>query len=109
MWKPFPRRHVFKTLRESPKRTISASGELRLLQMVLEPNTGQCTSEEVESRRGVDTRQCASKDAGSRKGWIWGVPHRLEKGNECQQGRQALKGVDCEIPYWLERRTNHSL
>jgi len=49
--------------RESSKRTISASGELGLLQMVLEPNTGRCVSKEAESQRGVD----------------WRVPHRLEK------------------------------
>ena len=45
------------------KRTISTSGELGLLQMVLEP----------------DTEWCASEDAG------------------------LLRGVDCEIPRWLER------
>ncbi|KAG7033927.1 Cysteine-rich receptor-like protein kinase 10, partial [Cucurbita argyrosperma subsp. argyrosperma] len=40
--------------RESPKRTISASSELGLLQIVLEP----------------DTRQCANKDVGPSRGWI---------------------------------------
>ena len=24
---------------------------------------------------GVDTRRCASKDAGSQRGWIWGRSH----------------------------------
>ena len=33
---------------ESPKRTISTNGGLRPLQMVSEPNTGQCTSEETK-------------------------------------------------------------
>ena len=32
--------------------------------MVTEPGIGLCASEEAEPRRGVDTRQCASKDAG---------------------------------------------
>ena len=41
-------------MRNEPKRTKSTSGELRLLQMVLE----------------LDTEQCASKDAGSQRGWI---------------------------------------
>ena len=34
--------------RKSPKRTISASDELGLLQMVSEPNTGRCASKEDE-------------------------------------------------------------
>ena len=38
--------------RESPKRTISTSGELGLLQMVLEPGIGQCTNEKVEPQKG---------------------------------------------------------
>ena len=38
--------------RESPKKTIFASGGLGLLQMVLEPNTKRCANEEVEPRRG---------------------------------------------------------
>ena len=45
VWKPLSMRCVLKTLRgklgrESPKRTISTDGGIRLLQMVLEPNTG---------------------------------------------------------------------
>ena len=57
--------HFKKSERESSKRTISASSRLRLLQMVSEPDIGRCASKEVEPRRGgVDTRQCASKDAG---------------------------------------------
>ena len=64
MWKPLPSRHVLKTLRGSPKRTISASNGLGLLQMISEPDTGRC----------------ASKDAGPRRGLNWEVPHQLEKG-----------------------------
>ena len=29
---------------------------------------------------GVDTRRCASENAGSRMGLHWGVSHRLERG-----------------------------
>ena len=68
VWKPLPSRHVLKTLRESSKRTISASDGLGPLQMVLEPVTGRCASEEAILRRGVDMRQCASKDVGPRWG-----------------------------------------
>ena len=39
-------------------------------------------------------------------GWIGG-PTLLGEGNECQRGRWAIKGVDCEIVYRLERRTKH--
>ena len=38
--------------RKSPKRTISASGGLGLLQMVSEPDTERCASKEAEIRRG---------------------------------------------------------
>ena len=38
--------------RESPKRTISASGRLGLLQMVSEPDTGWCASEDAGPPRG---------------------------------------------------------
>ena len=47
-----------KSERESPKRSISASGELGLLQIVSESDTEQCASEEAEPQKGVDTRRC---------------------------------------------------
>ena len=52
-----PRRRVLRTLSESSKGKIQRRqyllvGVLRLLQMVLEPDTGRCASEEVEPRRG---------------------------------------------------------
>ena len=51
---------------------MSTNGGLGSLQMVSEPDTRQCASEEVEPRRGVDTRWCANKDAGPLVGWIRG-------------------------------------
>ena len=42
------------TIRNGPKRTISTSGGFKLLQMVLEPDTERCDSEDVELSRGVD-------------------------------------------------------
>ena len=58
MWKPLPQT-CFKNLerkskRENLERTISASGELRLLQMVLELDTVWCANEDAGSRRVVD-------------------------------------------------------
>ena len=50
--------------RESPKRTISASGGLGPLQRVSEPDTGRGANEEAVPQRGVDMRRCASKDVG---------------------------------------------
>ena len=40
---------VGKLERESPKRTISTSSELGLLQIVSESNIGRCVSEKTES------------------------------------------------------------
>ena len=54
---------------ESPKRTTSTSDGVMLLQIVSKP----------------DTRRCASKDAGSRRGVDLGVPHRLEKGTNASK------------------------
>ena len=48
-------------IRNGPKRTIFVSGELELLQMVLEPYTGRCASKDVETSKGVDCE----------------IPHRL--------------------------------
>ena len=65
---------------ESPKRTISTSGESGSLQIVSAPDTGQCASLFVVPRKGVDTRGCASKDAGPKGVNLMVVPRRLEKG-----------------------------
>ena len=56
MRKPLPlsSRCVLKTLRGSPKRTISANGGLGLLQMVSEADTNRCTSEDAGPQRGVN-------------------------------------------------------
>ena len=53
--KSLPSRCVLKTvslttIRNRPKCTISTSGGLRLLQMVLEPDTGQCVIGDVGPR-----------------------------------------------------------
>ena len=50
--------------RESPKRTISASGGFGLLQMILELDIGQCVNEDVGPPRGLDCE----------------IPHQLERG-----------------------------
>ena len=43
------------------------------------------------------------------KGGGLGGSTSIGEGNECQRERWALKGVDCEIPHRLGRRTKHSL
>ena len=65
-----------KSERESPKRTISTSNALGLLQMVSEPNTERCVSEDVGSRRGVDFK----------------IPHRLER-----RTKHPYKGVETSM------------
>ena len=44
------------------------------------------------SPEGVDTRRCASKDAGLRRGVDWGVPHRLEKGTSASEDAGPRRG-----------------
>ena len=61
------------------------------------------------SSKGVDTRRCASKDARPQGGGFGGGPTSIEGKKECQRRRWASKGVDCDVPQWLERRTNHRL
>ena len=51
-------------IRNGPKRTIPASGGLGLLQMVSEPDTERCDSEDTGPLRGVDCE----------------ISHRLESG-----------------------------
>ena len=54
-------------------RTMSARGGLRLLQMVSEPGTEQCASEDTRSPRGVDCE----------------ILHWLERGT-----KHSLKGYE---------------
>ena len=100
----------FKALRKSPKKTIFASGGFWPLQMVSELDTRRCASLLAVPRRGVDTRQCASKDTGPQSEVDLGaVPHRLEEGKSASEDARSRKGVDCDVPHWLRRRTNHHL
>ena len=108
MLKSLLSRRVLKTVRETQKRTISTSGGLERLEMVSEPNTRRCASEEAELRRGwtrggVPARMLASKGGGL------GVPHQLEKGTSASKDAGLRREVDCEIPRRLGRRTKHSL
>ena len=96
-----------KPKRESPKRTISAGGGLGPLQMVSEPDTGRCVSEEAELRRGWTRDGVPARMLSLEGEWIGG-PTSIEEGNECQRGCWVEKGVDCEIPHRLEWRTMHS-
>ena len=52
------------TIRNGSKQIISVSSGLGLLQMVSEPDTRWCVSEDARPPRGVDCE----------------IPHRLEKG-----------------------------
>ena len=35
------------------------------------------------------------------------VPHQLEEGNSASEDTGPRRGVDCDVPHWLGRRTNH--
>ena len=59
---------------------------------------------------GVDTRRCASKDAGALKGVdLVGVPHPLEKETSASEDVRPRREVDYDVLHWLGRRTNHPL
>ena len=95
--------------RESPKRTISANGGLGLLQLVSEPDTGRCASKEAKPQRGSEHEAvCQQRRWASKEGGLGG-PTSIGEGNECQRGRWTPKGVDCEIPHRLGRRTKYPL
>ena len=88
MWKPLPIKNLEgMPERESPKRTISVTGELGLLQMVSKP----------------DTRRCVRKEAEPQRGWIrGGVPTRslsLERG-------WGLGGLGCYKWYKSQTSSN---
>ena len=70
---------------ESPKRTIFVSSDLGSLQMVSEPYTRQCVSEEAKPQRGWTRGSMPVKTLGP-EGVDWGVPHRLEKGTSASEG-----------------------
>ena len=74
---------------------IYGNGELEPLQMVSELDTGQCSSEEAEPRKGVDTRRCACKDVGPQKRMDLGgrrVPYRLQKGTSASEDAGPRRG-----------------
>ena len=97
----------FKTLKESSKRTISASGGLGLLQILSEPCTRRGASEEAEPRRGWTQGGMPARTLSPKREWTRdGVPTRTLspkggglgrshinwRGNECQRGRWVPKG-----------------
>ena len=84
VWKLPPGRCVLKILRESPKRTISASGGFWQLQMVSEPDTRRCANEGTGPKREVDIGQCANEDAGPRRGVDFCEPTSIGEGSECR-------------------------
>ena len=53
----------------------------------IEPDTGRCVSLLAVPRRGVDTRRCASKDAGPKGGGFGGSPTSIGGRKECQRRR----------------------
>ena len=64
-------------IRNGPKQTISASSELGLLQIVLQPDTWRYASEDVGTPRGVDCE----------------IPHLLERGTKHSAKAVGLVGL----------------
>ena len=71
--------------RETPKRTISASGGFGSLQMISESDTGRCVSLLTVPRRGIDTSGVPVIMLGLKWGWIWGGPTSIGGRKECQR------------------------
>ena len=46
---------------------------------------------------------------GPKGGGFGGGPTSIGERKECQRGCWAPKGVDCDVPHWLGRRTKHPL
>ena len=90
--------------RESPKRTISVSSGHGRIQMVSEPDIGQCASEEAESRRGWTEGGMLTKTLG-----LEGESHIDWRRKRVPARTLGPEGVDCEIPPQLERKMKHSL
>ena len=63
-----------------------------MLQVVSEPDIGRCVSLLTVSRRGVDTRWCASKDSGPKGGGFGGGPTSTGERNECHKDVGLEKG-----------------
>ena len=80
-----------KTLRESPRGTVSASGEFGLLQMVLELDTGLCVSKVVEPQTGWTPDGVLARTLDPKGGGLGG-PTPIGEGNECQRGCWTSKG-----------------
>ena len=68
VWKPLPSRRVLKTLKGTLRGKAQSGHYLLAVGLGCykwyRARHGAMCSEEVESRRGVDTRRCANKDAG---------------------------------------------
>ena len=77
--------------------------------MVSMLDTRRCASEEIERRRGVETKRRASKDVGPQRGGELGVPRRLEKGMSAKEDARFKGGwiVRSHIGWGREQNILH--
>ena len=89
MWKLLPNRYVLKTKRklerESPKRTISASGGRGPLQMILELDIERCVNEEAKPRRGWTRGDVSTRMLGLEKKVYWRSFTSIEEGTSVSE------------------------
>ena len=87
VWKPLPSRRVLKTLRGTRKRKAQRGQYLLAVGLGRYKWYQSQILGNVQVRRlfpeGVDTRRCASKDAGSEGGGFGGGPTSIGEKNEC--------------------------
>ena len=96
--------------RESPKRTISTSSGLRLLQMVSEPDTGQCANKDAgpQRRERMPTRTLGSKwgwNVRSHIGWR-GEQNILYKGVETSSYQTRFKNFKGKLERESKKKNN---
>ena len=58
---------------------------------------------------GRDKIVCQYGRWAPKEGGFGGGPTSIGERNECQRGRYARRGVDCDVPHWLGRKAKHHL
>jgi len=105
-------RRVLKTLKRSSKGKAQRGQYLLVVGLDCYNWYQSQTLGDVPGRRlsseGVHEAVC-QRGCWTLKEVDWGIPHRLKKGTSASEDVGPRRGVDCEIPYWLGRRTKHFL
>ena len=109
VWKPLSSRHVLKTLRGSPKGKTQTGQYLLGVGLDHYKWYQRQTPCNVSKRRlnpeGGGHEAVCQQERWAPKGCGLGVIHQLEEGTSASENAGPRRGVDCEIPHRLGRRT----